>query len=54
MSRLEMSRDMPDAEILDLIDDLIDELPKEQVLRVEIEKDPAKGYDYRRITVRGE
>lgn len=38
----------------DLIDDLIDELPKEQVLRLEIEKDPAKGYDYRRITVRGE
>ena len=35
----------------DLIDDLIDELPKEQVLRIVIGKDPSKGYDYRKITV---
>ncbi len=35
----------------DLIDDLIEELPQEKVVRVEISKDPAKGPDYRKITV---
>ena len=35
----------------DLIEDLIEELPGEMVTAVTIEKDPQKGYDYRRITI---
>ena len=35
----------------DLIPDLIEELPAEEIIRVEIEKDLQKGFDYRRITV---
>ncbi len=35
----------------DLIADLIEELPEEKVVRVEIAKEPEKGPDYRRITV---
>ena len=35
----------------DLIPDLIEELPAEEIIRVGIEKDLQKGFDYRRITV---
>ncbi len=37
----------------DLIDDLIEEIPEDKLLRVEIRKDMAKGADYREITVDG-
>ena len=39
------------VEWADLIEDLIEELPGEMVTAVTIEKDPQKGYDYRRITI---
>ena len=39
------------VEWADLIPDLIGELPAGSVTRVEICKDPGKGYDYRKITV---
>ena len=39
------------VEWADLIEDLIEELPGELVTAVTIEKDPQKGYDYRRITI---
>lgn len=37
------------VEWADLIHDLIDEIPKEKVRRVEIQKDLSKGTEYRRI-----
>ena len=39
------------VEWADRIEDLIDELPREKVCRVEIRKDLEKGTDYRRITI---
>lgn len=39
------------VEWADLIEDLIEELPGEMVTAVTIEKDPQKGYDYRRMTI---
>ncbi len=35
----------------DLIDDLIEELPEDKVMRVEICKDPAQGPDYRKVII---
>jgi tRNA threonylcarbamoyladenosine biosynthesis protein TsaE len=37
------------VEWADLIEDLMEEIPQEKVLRVQIRKDPEKGMDYRRI-----
>ena len=37
------------VEWADLIENLMEEIPQEKVLRVQIRKDPEKGMDYRRI-----
>lgn len=38
----------------DLIEDLILEIPRDHLKRVNICKDPSKGFDYRKITVKEE
>ncbi len=37
----------------DLIQELIDEIPEEKRVMLQIEKDPEKGFDYRKVTVCG-
>ncbi|MDY4204556.1 tRNA (adenosine(37)-N6)-threonylcarbamoyltransferase complex ATPase subunit type 1 TsaE, partial [Porcincola intestinalis] len=36
-----------------LIEDLMEEIPDGKLKRVTIEKNPEKGFDYRKITVEG-